>query len=165
MAHDVFISYSYHDKNVANAVCSAVESAGIRCWIAPAMFCPGWNGEAIVDAIGSSKIMIIIFSSASNNSQQVLREVERAVHKNLIIVPFRIEDVLPTKSMEYFLYSTHWLDAITPQMEKHIDILIDVLHKLLDSAEKAEPKPAFENEQTASGKETEKGKQPVKSPG
>lgn len=165
MAHDVFISYSYHDKNVANAVCSAVESAGIRCWIAPRDVLPGMEwGEAIVDAIGSSKIMIIIFSSASNNSQQVLREVERAVHKNLIIVPFRIEDVLPTKSMEYFLYSTHWLDAITPQMEKHIDILIDVLHKLLDSAEKAEPKPAFENEQTASGKETEKGKQPVKKP-
>ncbi len=91
MAHDVFISYSYHDKNVANAVCSAVESAGIRCWIAPRDVLPGMEwGEAIVDAIGSSKIMIIIFSSASNNSQQVLREVERAVHKNLIIVPFRI---------------------------------------------------------------------------
>jgi len=163
MAHDVFISYSYHDKNVANAVCSAVENAGIRCWIAPRDVLPGkeW-GEAIVDAIGSSKVMVLIFSSASNNSQQVLREVERAVHKNLIIVPFRIEDVLPTKSMEYFLYSTHWLDAITPELEKHIDILIDVLHKLLGGVEKAEPKPASENDQTVPGKETEKAKQPVK---
>lgn len=47
MAHDVFISYSYHDKNVANAVCSAVESAGIRCWIAPRDVLPGMEwGEA-----------------------------------------------------------------------------------------------------------------------
>jgi len=163
MAHDVFISYSFHDKQVADAICSALENAGIRCWIAPRDVMPGkeW-GEAIVDAIGASKIMVLVFSSASNNSQQVLREVERAVHKNLIIVPFRIENVLPTRSMEYFLYSTHWLDALTPELEKHIDVLIDVLYKLLGNTGKKEPEISQETRQTAQDKESLPIKQPAR---
>ena len=35
MAHDVFISHSTSNRPVANAVCASLESAGIRCWIAP----------------------------------------------------------------------------------------------------------------------------------
>lgn len=124
MAHDVFISYSQKNKNTADAVCNALENNDIRCWIAPRDILPGkeW-GEAIVTAISEAKVMVLIFSSASNESQQVLREVERAVNKNVKIIPFRIEDIVPTKSMEYFLYSTHWLDALTPDMSKHIDML------------------------------------------
>lgn len=132
MAHDVFISYSRKNKNTADAVCNALESSGIRCWIAPRDILPGkeW-GEAIVNAISESKAMVLIFSAASNESQQVLREVERAVNKNVIIIPFRIEDVVPTKSMEYFLYSTHWLDALTPDMSKHIDQLCSTVVNLI----------------------------------
>ena len=32
--------------------------------------------------------MVVIFSSHSNKSQQVLREVERAVQKEVVSVPF-----------------------------------------------------------------------------
>ncbi len=139
MAHDVFISYSSHDKSIADAICSNLENSRIRCWIAPRDVIPGkeW-GEAIVDAISESKVMVLIFSSASNNSQQVLREVERAVNKNVVIVPFRIEPVVPTKSMEYFLYSTHWLDALTPDVEKYIDVLVDTVGKFMDREIKTE---------------------------
>jgi len=35
MAHDVFVSYASGDKPVADAVCSTLESHGVRCWIAP----------------------------------------------------------------------------------------------------------------------------------
>lgn len=139
MAHDVFISYSSRDKSIADAICASLENAKIRCWIAPRDVIPGkeW-GEAIVDAISASKVMVLIFSEASNNSQQVLREVERAVNKNVVIVPFRIEPVVPTKSMEYFLYSTHWLDALTPDVQKHIEVLVETVAKLMDKEISAE---------------------------
>ncbi len=39
MAHDVFLSYSSKDKAVADAVCHALESDGVRVWMARAMFC------------------------------------------------------------------------------------------------------------------------------
>jgi len=145
---------------MADAVCSALENSGIRCWIAPRDVLPGkeW-GEAIVDAISGSKIMVLIFSSASNRSQQVLREVERAVNKNVIIIPFRIEDVLPTKSMEYFLYSTHWLDALTPEIKKHIASLVDTVKKLMQH--EADPDTISRPFTTQAGKGQRKGKKPA----
>jgi hypothetical protein len=35
MAHQVFVSYSSRDQAAAQAICAALETAGIRCWIAP----------------------------------------------------------------------------------------------------------------------------------
>jgi hypothetical protein len=134
MAHDVFISYAIKDKVVANAVCAAMESRKIRCWIAPRDILPGVSyAEAIIDAITSSRIMVMVFSKDSNKSQQVMREVERAVNKNLTIIPFRIEDVTPTKSMEYFLGVPHWLDALTPPFDKHLERLADAVQMLLSA--------------------------------
>ena len=80
MAHDVFISYSSHDKTTADAVCAALEARSARCWIAPRDIQPGaeW-AEAIMDAIAAGKIMVVVFSDHANTSGQVLREVERAV--------------------------------------------------------------------------------------
>ncbi|MCK8816866.1 TIR domain-containing protein [Natroniella sulfidigena] len=132
MAYQVFISYSSQDKEVADKICSALEAEEIECWIAPRDITPGkeW-GQEIVEAIRGSKIMVLLFSFASNESQQVLREVERAVNKNVIIIPFRIEDVEPTKSLEYFLYSTHWLDAFDSELESSIERLKQTIEHLL----------------------------------
>ena len=33
--HNVFISYSTKDTDIAESACNALESAGIKCWIAP----------------------------------------------------------------------------------------------------------------------------------
>lgn len=134
MAHDVFVSYSSVDKPVADALCASLEREGIRVWIAPRDILPGkiW-GEAIIDAISSSKLMVVVFSSNSNNSNQVLREVERAVSKGVAIIPFRIENVAPSKSMEYFLSSPHWLDALTPPLEQHIQKLTSIVKLLMAS--------------------------------
>jgi hypothetical protein len=79
MVHDVFISYSAPDKAVADAVCATLEAKHIKCWIAPRDVTPvtPW-AEAIVDAIDESRILVLVLSSASNNSPQVIREVGRA---------------------------------------------------------------------------------------
>src|SRR5262245_10875317 len=103
MAHDVFISYSSKDKPVADAVCANLEANGIRCWIAPRDILPGQDwGESIIDAINQSRIMVLVFSSSANTSPQIKREVERSVSKGIPIIPFRIEDVPLSKSLEYF---------------------------------------------------------------
>lgn len=137
--YDVFISYSIKDKNIADAVCNSLENNKIRCWIAPRDIKPGndW-GASIIESIKNSSIMILVFSSESNNSPQVVREVERAVNRGLPIIPFRIEDIKPSKSMEYFISSTHWLDALTPPIESHIQKLTKTIIDLLTSMEKSE---------------------------
>ena len=133
MAHDVFISYASSDKAVADAVCSQLESLHrIRCWIAPRDVTPGASwAESIIDALDGSKVMVLIFSSKANASMQIEREVERAVHKGINIIPLRIENTVPTKTLEYFISSPHWLDAISVPLEGHINKLAASVKALL----------------------------------
>jgi hypothetical protein len=136
MDFDVFISYSSKDKPAADAACAVLESAGIRCWIAPRDVMPGIEyGSAIVDAIENCRVMVLIFSSNANESAQIRREIERAVKKGVTIIPVRIEDVEPTKSMEYFLGAIHWLDALTPPLERHFQHLAKTIKAMLQAKE------------------------------
>ena len=137
MAHDVFVSYSSKDKQIADAICHKLESDKIRCWIAPRDILPGatW-GEAIIEAINNCKALIIVFSSSSNSSPQVLREVERAVSKGIFILPVRIEDIKPSGAMEYFLSSQHWTDILTPAFEEQITVLSKNISTLLNNRKK-----------------------------
>jgi hypothetical protein len=132
MSHDAFISYSTHDKAAADAACVALEAAGIRCWIAPRDITPGaeW-GEAIVQAIQNCRVMILIFSANANDSPQIRREVERAVSKGISIIPLRIQDIAPARSLEYFIGTVHWLDALTPPLEAHLRRLVETVKALL----------------------------------
>lgn len=75
--------------------------------------------------IESSRVMVLIFSQHANRSRPVRCEIERALNKNLTVVPFRIEDAVPTEALELFLSGTHWLDAFSPPLQRHIDTLAD----------------------------------------
>jgi TIR domain-containing protein len=134
MAREVFISYSQPDYDCAMELVARVEREGILCWIAPRDIAPSadWAAE-IIDAISNARVMILVFSASSNASPQVRREVERAVHKQVSILPFRIENVLPSKSLEYFLSAQHWLDAFPPPREPHYARLVDHLRAQLGS--------------------------------
>ena len=134
MEFDAFISYANADKTAADAACAVLESAGIRCWIAPRDISPGREyAAAIIDAIDRCRVMVLIFSSSANDSPQVRREIERAASKGVTIMPVRIEKITPTKSMEYFLGDIHWLDAITPPIENHLQQLAVSIKALLNA--------------------------------
>jgi hypothetical protein len=133
VAHDVFISYSSTDKVTADAVCAALESRGIRCWIAPRDVLPGEEyAAALVRAVHESRLMVLVFSSRANQSPQVLREVERAVSQSIPIIPFRVENVAPTAAMEYYISTCHWLDALTVPLERHLETLASTAAQLLN---------------------------------
>jgi hypothetical protein len=137
MPYDVFISHSHEDKTIADAVCARLESRGLRCWVAPRDILPGADWDvAIIDGISECKVLLLIFSSNANKSIQVKHEVERAMHKGIPILPFRVEDVIPSKSLEYFLGPTHWLDALTPPIEQHLDRLAETALLLTSHLEK-----------------------------
>lgn len=134
MDFDAFISYATADKTAADAACAVLEAAGIRCWVAPRDISPGREyAGAIIDAIDRCHVMVLIFSSSANDSSQVRREIERAASKGVAIMPVRIEKVAPTKSMEYFLGDIHWLDAMTPPIEKHLQQLAVAIKALLNA--------------------------------
>jgi len=133
MAHDIFISSSSKDKPVADAVCATFEAHGMRCWIAPRDVPPGaaWGG-AIVDAIQNSRVMVLIFSENANASGQIAREVERAADYGVTIVPIRVEDVAPAQSLQYFLSNIHWLDALSPPLERRLQEIAAKIKLMLE---------------------------------
>ncbi|HUD88380.1 MAG TPA: toll/interleukin-1 receptor domain-containing protein, partial [Xanthobacteraceae bacterium] len=109
MAFDVFISYPHRDKATADAVCAKLEAEGIRYWIAPRDVPPGAEWAAsIVDAIDHCRAMVLIFSSSTNESKQIHREVQQAFDAEKPVVPLRIENVTPEKSLRYYMGSVHW---------------------------------------------------------
>ena len=132
MPSDVFISYSHKDKITTDLMCDTLEENGIKCWVAPRDILPGseWSG-AIIHGIESTKIMVLVFSNHSNISGQVIREVERAVSKNVIIIPFKIVDLKMSLSLEYLVSASHWLNACDQPLEKKMIELVGNIKKLL----------------------------------
>jgi hypothetical protein len=134
MAHDVFVSHSVKDNAVADAVVARLEAESVSCWIAPRDVVPGADwGESIIDAIESSRIMILIFSRSADASSQIKREVERAVNKGVYIIPFRVDDIPPTRALEYFISTSQWMDAFSPPLERHLDNLAKTVKVVLKS--------------------------------
>ncbi len=128
----VFISYSSRDRAVADSVRSHLQSHDITCWMAPHDILGGsdWT-TAIVDAIDASQALLLLLSEASNVSDEVKREVGRASHRGVPIVPFFIESVVLSKHMEYFLATTHWLGADARHVELRMAHLVDTVRGLL----------------------------------
>lgn len=138
MGYDVFLSYSVQDKTSANAVCARLEERGIRCWIAPRDIPLGTDWAAsIIDAMNQVRAMVLILTASSNVSPQVQREVDRAVSKGLVVIPMRLDEIELSSTLEYYLSAQHWLDAVTPPLERHIDRLGDTLDAVLGRTSEA----------------------------
>jgi hypothetical protein len=150
MAHDVFISYAHENKAMADALCATLERNGLRCWIAPRDVPPGNWGGAIVEAIEASRVFVLVFSSESNKSPQVLREVERAVSVGLTVVPVRLQDVTPSKDIAYFISSVHWLDAMTPPIERQLEDAARKIKAMLGTVAPPGPRQTAPPKQTSS---------------
>ena len=140
MAHDVFITYSHVDKAVTDAICAGLEKDGIRCWYAPRDIRAGeeW-AAAITKAIKASRVMVLVYTDASNHSKQVLREINQALSHELVLIPFRLTETYPSEGMQYYLSAVHWLDALDEPREKSINMLSRMIQAILK--QDAEPVP------------------------
>lgn len=142
MTHDVFISYSNNDRLVADKVCAVLEASGVRCWIAHRN---NWGArdwdEQIIEAIATSAVVVIVWSSHADASPQVKREVASAISKNLPLLPVRIENA-PLKGLEFFFSTSHWFDASTPPLEQHLSRLIETIKHALPQSQQPSLLPA-----------------------
>lgn len=92
MAHDAFISYSASNQAEADRACAALESSGVRCWIAPRDIPPAMSwGGAKADAVAQSRAMVVIFSGDANASPQVQRDLELAAEAEMGVIVWRVE--------------------------------------------------------------------------
>jgi predicted ATPase len=113
MSRQVFISYSTNDSAIAQQMCDGLEAASIACWMAPRDIAPGLDyGTQIIEAIEACTVLVLVLSESSNDSIYVRNEVERAIAKRKVVIPFRIHNVTPSRSLEFFISNAQWIDAI-----------------------------------------------------
>ncbi|HLY55141.1 MAG TPA: toll/interleukin-1 receptor domain-containing protein [Stellaceae bacterium] len=111
MAAHVFISYSSKDAKVAGTVCEALERRGLKCWISSRNIEPGQNfQQAIVRAIRAARVMVLVFTTNANNSNEIMKEVALAGQYQLMVIPVRVEDVLPNDAFAYEFATRQWID-------------------------------------------------------
>lgn len=128
----VFISHASEDQAIAAQVCTLLEANGIGCWIAPRNVSPGrgW-GEQIIEGIESARVMVLLLSANANASAYVHNEVERAISKGKVVIPFRIQDVQPSRSLELFVSTSQWIDAWAPPLQARVHVLAVAIQGLL----------------------------------
>lgn len=129
----VFISYSSADKAIALRVCVLFEKRGVSCWIAPRNVPPGMDyGEAIMDGIKNSRVVLVLLSAESGNSRYVAREVERAVSYQVTVLPVRLEPMDLPERLEFFIGASQWFDVFPNPTDTRLHELGDAVERLID---------------------------------
>ena len=141
MAAAVFITHSSRDYKQSRAVVDVLEKNGIPCWISERDIGAGDNyGDAIVDAIESAKVMVLVFSANANNSDEIKKEIALASQRKLTVVPIRIEDATPSKAFRYELITRNWIDCF-PDWNGSMQTLVRRVSSIIGDAKPLDDVP------------------------
>jgi hypothetical protein len=127
----IFISYSSKDQKTAETICRALEARGFNCWIAARNVGPGENfQEAIVKALRGARLMLLVFTSNANHSNEIKKEVVLAGRHHVTVVPVRVEDVVPNDALAYEFATRQWIDLFT-DWDREIEQLVSQIGSIL----------------------------------
>ena len=141
-APPVFVSYATADRKRALLVCKALERHEIECWIASRNVAPGENyQESIVRALRAARAMVLVFSDAANNSDEIKKELSLASRYHVPVVALRISDVEPSDAFAYELSTRQWIDAFDG-WDRSIELLARRIGELQAGGASYPPPPA-----------------------
>jgi TIR domain-containing protein len=134
MAHDVFISHAHKDKRIADAICERLESVQVRCWIAERDISAGENWtEATRNAIGSSRVMVLMISENANAAPHIEREIAHAFYTRRTILPVRLTKTPPRRDFLFYIGDVPWFDAFSPPAERQLEALTESINGMVRS--------------------------------
>lgn len=120
----VFFSYSRDDTEFVLNLAKNLRQAGAKVWLDQLDISPGtrWD-KAIENALTESKVLLVILSKTSVDSDNVLDEVSFALEEGKTVVPVLLEDC----EIPFRLRRLQYAD-FTENREKGIQTLIHALH-------------------------------------
>ena len=131
--YDLFISHSTKNKDIADYLVKKIEERGYKCFIAPRDINPASEYPVeLENGIIKSLAFLLIFSHDADVSRHVRTEIDIAFSINKTIIPFRIENILPSKSLAYYLRLPQWLDAFPQILDVHLEEIIKKIKALKD---------------------------------
>ncbi|MGE5562886.1 MAG: TIR domain-containing protein [Bacillota bacterium] len=135
----VFVSYATSDRKQALSVCEAIETRGLKCWISTRDVAPGDNyQEAIVRAIRGASAVVLVFSKAANQSDEIKKELSLASRHRIPVIALRIEEVEPGDAFAYELSTRQWIDAFEG-WDRAMDLVVSRASDFSGGAAKVAP--------------------------
>lgn len=139
MSYDVFISYKSEDKVKALWVKENLEANGISCWMAPESI-PGGSNYAmeIAGAMAQCRCVVVAFTSITQTSMWVDKEIELALNMKKTVLPFMMEQVSLQGSFQLYLSNVQQYAAYQRPKEALTELIRDI--RKLQGAPVAAPK-------------------------
>lgn len=130
MKYDFFISYCREDAEFVGALAKRLRAAGISIWFDQHIDGGADWREAIVEALEDARALLIVFSSSSNGSSQLIKEIAIADDLDLPVIPVLIDKVRPRGGYLYELATRNWI-TLYPAALNRVDELVEKLKDLV----------------------------------
>lgn len=103
----VFISYSSVNQQMADSVRLLLKENNISCWMAPYDIPAGSRYAYVInDALENCSCVLLLLTNASQLSQFVEREIERAITYKKPILPMQLEDLKLNSGFKFYIGSS-----------------------------------------------------------
>ena len=124
-----FLSHKSEDAALAQQLCDSLEKGGVRCWIAPRDIPPGRSwAEGIVEGIDGCAAFLLLATTRSVLSREVLIELERAHRLGRPIYTVMVDEPRLTGEITYYLTRLQWLETKSGRIDQAGSRLAEVLH-------------------------------------
>lgn len=137
MNNEIFISYVQPNRDFAFRIHDALQANNFRSWIAPSqnygIKAGEYHGGEIIKAIRSCKFFLLIFSSYTNISAHIKREVYNAEGKKIIII--KLDKSPFDDDLCYYLNGLEYINAYENKLDEVINLLLNQLKKSFNSSE------------------------------
>lgn len=140
MASDIFLSYCRADRPLAEQFVRAASARGVAVWFDEDIEGGQDWRQKIVDALGSARALVILFSDHSNDSSQLIKELAVADSLGKRVIPVLVSGCEPRGPYLYELSSRNWIN-IHPDPDTRLGPLVESLIAQLDLAT-GRPAPA-----------------------
>lgn len=140
--NDVFISYSSKQTREAYLVRDVLTANGISSWMAPDCIpaASDYTTE-IPRAIEGCKIMVLILSSQAQTSDWVPKEVQTAIVKGKMIIPFAIQNCKMEEAFDFLISRYQRINAYKNLSNALEELVISIYH--LKGTEQAQPPQTY----------------------
>jgi len=99
-----FISYSSKNQQMADSVRLLFREEGIPCWMAPYDIPAGSKYAFVInDALEKCGCLVLLLTNASQESQFVEREIERAITYRKPIIPMQLEYLQLNSGFKFYI--------------------------------------------------------------
>ena len=108
----VFVSYKSEEYEIARRIRELLEQHNYPCWMAPESIPAGSNYMLeIPKAIRKCDLFILIISEASQKSQWVQKEIDRAVKFDKYILPFQVDNSELSDAIDFVVSNNQRIQA------------------------------------------------------